>query len=78
MLTKRRVVLANPAHGMTDRPGDADAGAFRCRTGPAITPAKADRARQLADEEVAFRLGLVNTSAVVQKSGILDILVDLC
>ena len=77
MLTERRVVLADPAHGMADRPGDADAGAFRCRTGPPITPAEADSARQLADEEVTFRLGLDNTSAVAQQSRILEVLIDL-
>ena len=41
------------------------------------TPAEADSAGQLADEEVTFRLGLDDTSDVAEQSRFLDVLVDL-
>ena len=48
------VVVANASQGLPHRARDAHSGALRRRTGAAIPAADADRARQLANEELAF------------------------
>ena len=75
---ERWVLLANPAHGVTDcarvTPRRALSEAEPARR---LRPVRPTAPRQLADQGVTFRLGLGDTSAVAQQSRIVDILVDL-
>jgi hypothetical protein len=64
VLPQRRIVLTNPAHGMTDRPGHADAGAFRRGTGaPAMpsSPTARDNARTVPIERPDAKGASANT-----------------
>lgn len=72
-----RVVLANAGQCLPHRARDARPGPLRRRAGAAIAATEANRARQLANQELAFGSGLRDPPEVCHGSGFVDVLVDL-
>jgi hypothetical protein len=62
---------------MADGAGDTGSGALGRAHGSSFTTTQAERARELANEEVAFDVGLRCSIGVPDSAGLLDVVVDL-
>ena len=71
------MVLSNPEDCLANGPGHTGASALGGRSDPSIATAKADRARQLASEEVALGVRLGSTRGVAPGLRLLDVVFDL-
>ena len=71
------MVLADPGDRLADGAGHAGASALGRGRGSSIATTQADRARELADEEVAFGVGLRGPLGVAAGVRLLDVVVDL-
>src|SRR5215210_334417 len=70
------MLLADAYHRLADGSSHARPRALRARAGASIATAEADRASQLAGEEVALGLRLCDAFAVREQPRLLDIVVD--
>ena len=72
------MMQANPGHGLADGAGHAGSGAFGGAAGSACDTTQPECARELADEEVAFGVGLRGPLCVPRGAGLVEVVVDLC
>src|SRR5215207_3483539 len=77
MFAERGMVLADPAYGLADRAGHTCSGALGRGRGSSMTAAEAERAGELANEELAFGVGLCGPLGVPDGAGLVEVVVDL-
>src|SRR4051794_15211956 len=77
MLAEQRMVLTDPPHRLADRAGHTGTSALGPGRRPSATPAQAERAGELAHEEVTFGLGLRGLLGVPAFGRLGDVVVDL-
>src|SRR5438128_1825716 len=77
VLAELGMVLSNPDYRLADRAGHADSSPLGRWRGASVAPTEADRARELSNEEVAFRVCLRLTLGVPEGARLFDVVLDL-
>src|SRR5215210_2319300 len=77
MLSELGMVLPNPGHPLADRASDADSSPLGRGSDPPVSAVKADGARELSNEKVAFRVCLRLSLGVLEGARLLDVVLDL-
>jgi hypothetical protein len=77
VLAELGMVLTDPGHRLADCPGHSGSSALGCGRGSSIATTQAKRVRELANEEVAFGVGLRGPLGVADGMRLVDVVVDL-